>query len=339
MKRKAFTLVELLVVIAIIALLMGILMPALARVRQIAYRMLCGSNLAGIGKAMLIYSNDYDEEYPRAGFMGSMWTNGGKLSDWDNQDGDQYGTTTPRNVTITSSLYLLIKYADVTPKQFVCKGDVGTRIFSLSESKITLANVEDVTDVWDFGNGEDTAAWPGQYCSYSYHMPYDPWSGVPGFPISSVSNPASPLCADRNPYLDKNAMVFLEGSEGCSGGEQDEAPPEWIGLSGSIAAHYEDEDKTGNSASHQREGQNVLFNDQHVTFEKYPNCGVAKDNIWKIWEGTDPPDTPDKRELGESPYCDTLTSHGQMGFGPKAEKDAILVGECNSDGTQCPGTQ
>jgi prepilin-type N-terminal cleavage/methylation domain-containing protein len=53
MKKKGFTLVELLVVIAIIALLMGILMPALARVRQIAFRMVCGTNLSGIGKAML----------------------------------------------------------------------------------------------------------------------------------------------------------------------------------------------------------------------------------------------------------------------------------------------
>ena len=66
MKRKGFTLVELLVVIAIIALLMGILMPALARVRQIAFRMVCGTNLSGIGKAMLIYANDYEDELPRA---------------------------------------------------------------------------------------------------------------------------------------------------------------------------------------------------------------------------------------------------------------------------------
>ncbi|MHC4313984.1 MAG: type II secretion system protein, partial [Planctomycetota bacterium] len=56
-----------LVVIAIIALLMGILMPALARVRQIAFRMVCGSNLSGIGRAMLIYANDYDNDLPRAG--------------------------------------------------------------------------------------------------------------------------------------------------------------------------------------------------------------------------------------------------------------------------------
>ena len=67
MRKKGFTLVELLVVIAIIALLMGILMPALARVRQIAYRMVCGTNLSGIGKAVLLYANDNEEEFPKAG--------------------------------------------------------------------------------------------------------------------------------------------------------------------------------------------------------------------------------------------------------------------------------
>ena len=42
----------------------GILMPALARTRQIAFRMVAGTNLSGIGKAMLIYANDYDDEFP-----------------------------------------------------------------------------------------------------------------------------------------------------------------------------------------------------------------------------------------------------------------------------------
>ena len=58
MRRKGFTLIELLVVIAIIALLMGLLMPALARVRQLAYLMVCGTNLSGIGKSMMVYATD-----------------------------------------------------------------------------------------------------------------------------------------------------------------------------------------------------------------------------------------------------------------------------------------
>ncbi len=79
-KKKGFTLVELLVVIAIIALLMGILMPALARVRQIAFRLVCGTNLSGIGKAMLIYSNDYEDELPRAGGRNATWS--GNIANW-----------------------------------------------------------------------------------------------------------------------------------------------------------------------------------------------------------------------------------------------------------------
>ncbi len=42
----------------------GVLMPALARTRQVARRMVSGTNLSGIGKALLIYANDYDDQFP-----------------------------------------------------------------------------------------------------------------------------------------------------------------------------------------------------------------------------------------------------------------------------------
>ncbi|MDH4238879.1 MAG: DUF4190 domain-containing protein [Phycisphaerae bacterium] len=57
--------VVLVVLVPVVACLMGMLMPALARTRQIAFRMVCGQNMSGLGKAMLIYANDYDDKFPK----------------------------------------------------------------------------------------------------------------------------------------------------------------------------------------------------------------------------------------------------------------------------------
>jgi prepilin-type N-terminal cleavage/methylation domain-containing protein/prepilin-type processing-associated H-X9-DG protein len=63
--KRAFTLVELLVVIAIIALLMSILMPALALVRNQAKAVLCLSNLKQLGGAFAMYLDDNDNTFMR----------------------------------------------------------------------------------------------------------------------------------------------------------------------------------------------------------------------------------------------------------------------------------
>ena len=59
-----FTLVELLVVIAIIALLMGILLPTLGRVRMLGYRIVCMSNVRRLGVSMMLYLGDSDDYFP-----------------------------------------------------------------------------------------------------------------------------------------------------------------------------------------------------------------------------------------------------------------------------------
>ena len=63
-KSRGFTLVELLVVISIIALLVGILLPALGKARNSARQMKCSTHSKGIQNGMVAFANDYNERYP-----------------------------------------------------------------------------------------------------------------------------------------------------------------------------------------------------------------------------------------------------------------------------------
>ncbi|MBA4120119.1 MAG: hypothetical protein C0513_05395 [Isosphaera sp.] len=59
---RAFTLIELLVVIAIITLLIGILLPALSRARELGRIAVCGNNMRSMAQAHIAYTNEYKGE-------------------------------------------------------------------------------------------------------------------------------------------------------------------------------------------------------------------------------------------------------------------------------------
>lgn len=258
-RSRGLTRVDVLVFVAVGAFLL-LLVPVIGRyMRSDSSRATCKANLSAIGKAMLVYANDNDGNLPRAG---------GRSTIWNPYIGYRWRGGDPRRVfgvgadgsggeaTVSSSLYLLVKYMGLQPRQFVCPGDVGTTEFNPVIVESNGQRVLNLSDIWDFG-GESY-----RHCSYAYHMLYSPYG------LTTGSDPGMAVAADRNPWINSPAGKVKD----FVSFEPDIKP--WNGMP--------QEARRGNSLSHGQAGQNVLFLDGHVSFEERAYCGPKGDNIYTI---------------------------------------------------------
>ncbi|MDX2117304.1 MAG: prepilin-type N-terminal cleavage/methylation domain-containing protein [Planctomycetota bacterium] len=94
-RSRGFSLIELLVVITIIALLLGILLPTLPKVRDSARRAVCGSNLRSMGQGIELYKNQWKEVFPKARYMPPPWLSGDTDPPLNVVMKDQIDPTTP----------------------------------------------------------------------------------------------------------------------------------------------------------------------------------------------------------------------------------------------------